>query len=746
MRAAGASTEVPPLETIHRRIGTMGTEQGPHRGPRFAGEAMPPHKPTGWNTWDFRGFNRLVYLSSGRTKFALLYAVWDEMLPPAPGARKPGQVCDTFRWTDVTRLGPHAPLGLPAVVEFKVGSTPYRAEALDRNGTLTLTVTPLAETRQRIVFVFVSPIDTPATIASPTQGTFAGCRVEFSGAGWPSDYFLNISEPFAIGRPGQPASVRVSAARTSSAPATVEAYAQGGLSGAGALAEGPQAMIQAVAWNTLYDVQGRLVSSPVSRDWCYDWGGAAVFCWDTYLLGTLVTQESPELARLNFEAVNAAIDKLGFVPNYYCAHGAASLDRSMPPIGAYLIWKTQVANPDRAWLAKVYRQLRVWHTFWMKHRDGRGNGLLQWGSNREPHYEYPQLCTDVVDIRHCVQAAKWESGLDNSPMYDDVAFNERTNTLELDDVGLSSYYALDCEALAALADCLGKPRQAAAYRREYEAMRRRINELLWDEQHGLYCNRHWDGHLSPRWSPTSFLPLIAGVAPRDRAERMVREHLLNEREFWGQYVIPSIARSDPAYPDNDYWRGRIWGPFNFLVAEGLRRYRFDEVAAELAHKGLEMFLRNWREDGGVYENYNADTGRGGDVWNAARLYHWGGLLTLIAIQELIDVEPAGYLRFGSAGFPDAGVRNVRLGGAAYDVELGEGLCVSRDGQPLLQCTARAVVRLPLNAPPDRPIEVSSAASGRLTLHVPGGPPRPARVNGQATRTAATRGTAAVYDW
>lgn len=41
------------------------------------------HMPTGWNTWDFRGFNRLVYLQKGRTKITLVYGVWDEAIPCA---------------------------------------------------------------------------------------------------------------------------------------------------------------------------------------------------------------------------------------------------------------------------------------------------------------------------------------------------------------------------------------------------------------------------------------------------------------------------------------------------------------------------------------------------------------------------------------------------------------------------------------------------------------------------------------
>lgn len=705
------------------------------------------HKPTGWNTWDFEGFNRLVYLKAGRTVIVLQYAIWDETTPPpAPDSKQIGRLHDRFRWADVTKLGPHAPLGLPAKLEFKAGGVPYAAEALDHNGALHLTLTPLAETKQRIVFIFLAPVGQTPVMVSPTRGTLAGCNLRFKGANWPRDYFINIAEPYAVGRTGGPATISVKppGARPS-APSTFKALARRSLIGEGALADAPEAMMQAVTWNTLYDTRRRLVSSPVSRDWCCDWRGVILFCWDTYLVATFTSYEAPELARLNFEAVSAAIDELGHVPNYYMAHGAASRDRSMPPLGSHAVLKTQRAVPDRAWLSGIYPRLCRWHTYWMKNRDGNKSGLLSWGSNPVA-YQFPQLVPYNQKLQHTRQSAMYESGLDNSPLFDDVAFNDETNTLELDDVALSSYYAMDCQSLSHIAELLGKSRDAAGYRREYAAMARRINEHLWDEEHGVYCNRHWDGRLSRRWAPTSLFPLIAGVASLDRAARMVQEHLLNKSEFWGAYVIPSIARNDPAYPDNDYWRGRIWGPFNFLVAEGLRRYRFDDAAAELAKRSLDIFMTNWRKDGGVYENYNAETGAGGDVWNAARLYHWGGLLAFIAMQELIDVEPAGYLRFGSLGFPDAGLRNVRLGKDTYEVKLNQGVHVRRNGKALLDCTTRAIVRIPLAGSKDEPIEVSPCGSGRLTLRGLGRPRRPARLLDGTVIEPSGRGTNVTYTW
>lgn len=712
------------------------------------------HTPTGWNTWDFQGFNRLVYLDRGRTVLAVRFALWDESVPPpAPDSKKIGELYEQFRWSDVTRLGPHAPLGLPAQLEFKAGGVPYRVAAIGTDGRLQLTVAPLAETRQRVVFLFAVPVGETPTRKAPTAGTFAGWGVRLRGATWPRDYFVNVAEPYAIGAAGRAAQLTLAPPRgsrapgkpTDAAPGTFSALRRCTLSATGALADAPTALLSAVTWNTLYDTRRCLASSPVSRDWCYDWRGVLVFCWDTYLVATMTACAAPELARLNLETVTAAIDELGHVPNYYMAHGATSLDRSMPPLGAYAIWKTQCAAPDRAWLRTMYPRLCRWHAYWMKHRAGGPRGLLAWGSD-PVDYEFPQLVPYNQKLQFTRQAAMYESGFDNSPLFDGVVFNERAHTLELDDVALSSYYALDCEALARVATCLGRRADAARYRREHTTMAQRINRHLWDEEHGLYCNRHWDGRYSDRWAPTSFFPLLAGVAPSDRAARLVQEHLLNEGEFWGEFVIPSIARSDPAYPDNDYWRGRVWGPLNFLVAEGLRRYRFDTEAAELARRSLDLFMRNWRADGGVYENYNAETGAGGDVWNAARLYHWGGLLAYIAFQELIDVEPAGYLRLGSVMFPAAGLRNVRVGGDIYAVRLGKGLQVRRNGRRFLDCTTRVIIRLPLSGPADEPIQIAAQGHGRLTLHGARGPLRPARCGDGKLIAPRRAGATTTYVW
>jgi hypothetical protein len=283
---------------------------------------------------------------------------------------------------------------------------------------------------------------------------------------------------------------------------------------------------------------------------------------------------------------------------------------------------------ERWFVEEVFDGLLRWNRWWPGHRDT--DGLLCWGSDPyEPRVgNYWEL--NGVNERF---GGALESGLDNSPMYDDVPFDRERHQLMLADAGLTSLYVWDCDSLAALAGVLGRAAEAAELRERAERYRQALG-ALWDDEFGLFLNRRTDtGDFSRRISPTNFYPLLARAATPAQAERMVNEHLLNPAEFWGDWVLPSIARNDPAYPDQNYWRGRIWAPMNFLVYLGLRNYDLPEARRALAEKSAALLLKEWREHGHVHENYCGDTGEGCNRGNSDRFYHWGGLLGGIAILE-----------------------------------------------------------------------------------------------------------------
>ncbi len=387
------------------------------------------------------------------------------------------------------------------------------------------------------------------------------------------------------------------------------------------------AMQSCVAWNTIYDpIKGRVVS-PVSRVWSCRSGGYTLFCWDNYFAAFLASFESESLAYANaIEITREAVDA-GFVPNstngVFCSN-----DRSQPPVGSAMVLAIYQRWGQRWFIAEVFDALLKWNRWWPVNRDT--DGLLCWGSSPYEPTVGNVWETNGVNARF---GAALESGLDNSPMYDDIPFDTERHQLKLADVGLTGLYVWDCDSLAELADILGRTAEATELRERAEHYRVALKSL-WDDDFGLFLNRRTDtGAFERRISPTNFYALLAKAATPEQARRMVDEHLLNPEEFWGEWVLPSIARNDPAYPEQHYWRGRIWAPMNFLVYLGLRNYDLPEVRQQLAEKSKKLLLKEWREHGHVHENYCGDTGSGCNREDSDRFYHWGGLLGAISLLE-----------------------------------------------------------------------------------------------------------------
>jgi neutral trehalase len=227
-------------------------------------------------------------------------------------------------------------------------------------------------------------------------------------------------------------------------------------------------------------------------------------------------------------------------------------------------------------------------------------------------------------------------------MYDGTVYDPGTHLLEFADVGLMSLYIADCNALAEIADTLERTDEARELR--FRSAHYGIKlESMWSPSAEIFLNKDLHtGQLSDRLSPTNFYPLLSHTATPAQAQAMIQKHLLNPQEFWGDWIIPSIARNDPAFGDQNYWRGRIWGPMNYLVYLGLLNYDDRPVRSEFARKSYELFLKEWHDKGHVHENYNAILGTGDDVSSSDRFYHWGALLGYIEYLQELETDPSSH--------------------------------------------------------------------------------------------------------
>jgi hypothetical protein len=601
----------------------------------------------GWNTWDTRSVTTQVLLPEGlairmvvRHNTALNS---DAQLEDALiGRRGPG--------VEQVFPGPHSWDGSYTSLRLTWRGTSLRLQSAHDGDDLVMLMTPEAASGRETV---------PATLAleagylwdRPGSVTFQGDHMEaVSSAGAVPIYFdgpegtgpdraaasMSLYGPYFSAALTQPLGLSTGRRRTLDEIRAVidrqdKAYERS-IAEPAATSVVQDEIETTLGWDTIYDPENRRVISPVSRIWSVSWGGYVLFDWDTFFAGSLAAVGDRDLAYANVVEILREETPEGFVPNYARAGDWKSTDRSEPPVGAITVLNLYEHFHDRWLLEETFEPLLHWNRWWAAHRDV--GGYLVWGSDplAEP--------VDPDDAwRGTREGAILESGLDNSPMYDDAAFDATTHRLQMGDVGLMSLYIADCDALAQIADVLGKAKEAKELRGRASRYRAKLG-TMWDEKVGIFLNRDLaTGKASERLSPTNFYPLLARAASAHQARRMIEEHLLNPKEFWGKWVLPSIARDDPAFKDQNYWRGRIWGPMNYLVYLGLRNYDDAEVRRQLAQKSLELVQQEWREKGHLHENYNAMTGDGDDVTNSDAFYHWGALLGLMEWME--ENAPAG---------------------------------------------------------------------------------------------------------
>jgi len=396
----------------------------------------------------------------------------------------------------------------------------------------------------------------------------------------------------------------------------------------------------ATMWNNVYVPTEAGPITPVVRGNPWHLNGAAVstewayiiFDWDNifaaYMLGLDARAKGYAYSTLTQVIKGKTAD--GFVSNY--ASGSNKQGWSQPPVGSKVLLELYHRYGD-AWLVELlFDDLYDWSNWFAARRTREPLGLICLGG---PY----------------MQAGRWESGLDNSPMYDGDFFNETAEQMELYDVGMSSMHAMDAEALSELATAIGRDDAAAVLSARAAKMRQLIATELWDEESGTFVNKFsGNGSFYRRVSPTSFYPLLAAAATDEQAATMATRWLFNTTRFclspngdmagnsedcyWG---LPSISADDDAFPDLGYWRGYVWGPMAQLTYWGLQRYKHvPEIAAaatSLTRQAGAMMMAQWNANAHICENYLPSKGAAECSPGAMHFYHWGALNGMVGLLE-----------------------------------------------------------------------------------------------------------------
>ena len=216
----------------------------------------------------------------------------------------------------------------------------------------------------------------------------------------------------------------------------------------------------------------------------------------------MLSLENKDLAYANAIAITKEITKKGFIPNN-SQPGHKSEDRSEPQVGSLMVREIYRKYHEKWFLQEVFDELLSWNRWRAANRDI--DGYLVYGTDP---YDYGNNKSRSATQSGKLKAAKWESGMDNSPMWDNAVFDSINHRMLLADVGLMSLYIADCQSLSEIASELGKPEIEKELTKRAEKYSEKL-KTLWNDKFGLYLNKDLvTGQFSYRLSPTLFYPLL----------------------------------------------------------------------------------------------------------------------------------------------------------------------------------------------------------------------------------------------
>lgn len=234
----------------------------------------------------------------------------------------------------------------------------------------------------------------------------------------------------------------------------------------------------------------------------------------------------------------------------------------------------------------------------------------------------------------------FESGLDNSPAYDapmGIRKASRTGWLVrlklldarnsycggrpglpglpanpaylVHDLLVNYAFADGLRTLARLRTLVGDAAGARKSETRAESIEAGVRAQCWNEKAGLFY--HVDaltGRQLEVSTIASLLPALFPSTPDDIRGRVIGDHLRNPEEYWLDFPLPTVARSEAAFdPSSEsmIWRGPVAMPMNWVMVRGLRQVGFADEAAHIAERSMAMATGS-----GFREFYDPLSGRG----------------------------------------------------------------------------------------------------------------------------------------
>ena len=404
---------------------------------------------------------------------------------------------------------------------------------------------------------------------------------------------------------------------------------------------------------------GAIKHDAVTPSITYKWFNG-VWAWDSWKQAVALSHFDPELAKSNvlsmFDYQFTAQDKVrpqdaGNLPDAIFYNRDPARDgeggnwnerNGKPPLAAWAVWEIYLQSQDLSFVKQMYPKLVAYHAWWYRNRDHNGNGLAEYGANVHPaHLKNGQLNREAI-----IEAAAWESGMDNAPRFDDdgsvqVLVNRNKQgevigySLSQESVDLNSYLFAEKVILAKMAKLQNLAKQASDWEAEADKLKVQIQTKMFDETTGFFYDLRFDGKESQLLivagkGVEGWLPLWAGAATAEQAKIMV-ERQLTDKQFSTKIPFPTVSADSPNFAATKYWRGPVWLDQALFGLQGLDKYGYhseaETLAKRLVEQGEGILLQ-----APIRENYDPITGDGLHCTN----FSWSASVLLLIYQQWLN--------------------------------------------------------------------------------------------------------------
>ena len=276
-----------------------------------------------------------------------------------------------------------------------------------------------------------------------------------------------------------------------------------------------------------------------------------------------------------------------------------------PPVLAQALLRVWEESRDVGYLREMLPKVRRYYEWLSRERDADSDGLIgvvspyECGLDNSPAFDaelglyHPQ--------RRALLLKNWLLDWHNALLGrgHNFAHLRRRNRFIMIDPFMNAVYADGWDAISTMHSALKEQESAESAVALRDQTMWALNENCWDASEGRWIYLRGSVRI-PEYTLAvgTIFPLIIGGQDPNIVSQVVERHLTNEDEFWTPYPVPSVAVTEPTFdPEGEatIWRGPVCLNLNWLLARGLRRNGFSDVAVEIEMKSIEMAGRDLRE-------------------------------------------------------------------------------------------------------------------------------------------------------